>query len=274
VAKLELGPVGVALPPGDGPEFDAAMAEVEGLGYSAIWLSGGALTSLDQIGAVIGATQRIPVVPGIISVDRYDAPSVAAAYAASEAAHPGRFIVGLGGAHGARPIDTLNAYLDRLDSTEPIVPAPVRVLAALGPRMLRLARDRAAGALPVLVTPEYTAQARATLGDDSTLIIQQLVVLSTDADRARELARGPLGFLGTVPAYQANFRRMGFTDDDIATLSDRLIDALVARGTPDTIAAHVAAHHAAGADHVALSVVADNALPLAEWRELAAAVTA
>jgi len=141
--------------------------------------------------------------------------------------------------------------------------------------LLRLARERSAGALPVLVTPERTAAARTALGPDSTLAVQQLVVVDDDPDRGRATGRGPLGFLATMPAYQANFRRMGFTDDDIATLSDRLVDAIVPSGSPDAIAARVEGQRAAGADHVSVSLVsATDPPPLDEWRALAGALLA
>jgi hypothetical protein len=118
----------------------------------------------------------------------------------------------------------------------PPVPRSACVLAALGPRMLDLARDRTAGALPVLVTPEYTAQARARLGADALLVIQQLVILDADAARARAAARGPIGYLRDVEGgYRRHFRRMGFTEEDITQLSDRLVDALVVWGDLDTI---------------------------------------
>jgi len=268
VPKLELGPLGAVLGPDEAAGSPAAMAELEDLGYSTIWLTGGPLATLDPIAAVIRATRKIPVAGSIIAVDRIDAASVARAYAAVE---PGRFVVGLGGAHGSKPFDTLNHYLDELDGSG--VPASSRVLAALGPRMLRLAHDRAAGALPVLITPDYTAQARATLGPDTALVSQLLVVLETDPRRARGIAREPLSFLGQVPAYQANFRRMGFTDDDISQLTDRLVDALVVWGDADTIAGHVAAHRAAGADQVALNLLGSpGTIPLDQWRELATAL--
>jgi len=191
-------------------------------------------------------------------------------YAGLAHAHPGRFVVGLGGAHGPNPLATLNGYLDRLDSGSPTVPQAARVMAALGPRMLDLARDRAAGAFPVLVTPGYAAQARARLGADTTLAIEQLVVVDTDPLRARQLARRPLGFLGRLPGYRASFRRMGFADDEIEHVVDRLVDAVVAWGDADTVAARVAEHRGAGADHVAISVVTDpGAQPFDEWRQLA-----
>jgi len=146
-------------------------------------------------------------------------------------------------------------------------------MAALGPRMLELARGRSAGAFPVLVTPEYTARARAALGTDATLAVEQLVVLEADPDRARQIARGPLGFLSQVPAYQASFRRMGFGAEDIATLDDDLVDALVVWGGVAPITARVDELRGAGADHVAVSVVSASPAPtLDEWRAVAGAL--
>jgi len=273
MAKLGLGSLGVALGPQDGPEFGAALAELEELGYDTIWLTGGPMTSLSQIGDAVRATRQVPVATGIIAVARFGAAEVAAAYAQLEASHPGRFVVGLGGAHGPKPLPTLNAYLDRLDTEPPTVPAERRVLAALGPKMLELARDRAAGALPVLVTPDYTAQARELLGPDSALVVQQLIVPETDPQLARQYAREPLGFLGRMPQYQAHFRRMGFTEDDISQLSDRLIDALVTWGDEATIAARVAEQRQAGADQIAVNLITGSSeLPLTEWRRLATAL--
>jgi len=270
VPKIELGPIGAALSPAKGTAFVDAAIELEGLGYSTIWLTGGQLDSLGQIADVVRAPRRVRVASGIISVDRFEPEAVAASYAEIEATHPGRFIVGLGGAHGPKPLQTLAAYLDALGS----VPATARVMAALGPRMLELGRDRAAGALSVLVTPEYTARARSLLGDDTTLAIEQLVVLEADPERARQIARRPLGFLSTVPAYPANFRRMGFAEDDIAQLGDRLVDAVVAWGDLDTVAARIAEHVQAGADHVALGVTtgSPDTIPVDQWRQLATAL--
>jgi probable F420-dependent oxidoreductase len=140
--------------------------------------------------------------------------------------------------------------------------------------MLDLARDRAAGAFPVLVTPEYTAYARSVLGDDTTLAIDQIVVLETDAERARRIARGPVAQLASFPPYTANLRRMGFTDDEITQLSDRLVDGVVAWGDVDAVGARITEHLQAGADHVALIVTTDSPdrAPVDEWRELASAL--
>jgi probable F420-dependent oxidoreductase len=275
VVTLGLGPLGVALGPQDGPEFAAVLAELEELGYDTIWLAGGPMTSLRQIGEAVRATRRVPVATGIIAVVRFGAADVAAAYADLEASHPGRFVVGLGGAHGPQPLRTLNYYLDRLDTEPPTVPAQRRMLAALGPKMLGLARDRAAGALPVLVTPDYTARARELLGPDSTLVVQQLVVPETDPQLARQHAREPLNFLGRTPHYQANFRRMGFTEQDISQLSDRLVDALISWGDDASIAARIAEHRQAGADQVTINMITGSPeSPLAEWRRLAAVLRA
>jgi probable F420-dependent oxidoreductase len=271
---IELGRVGAVLNPGAGSGFlDAAVAADE-LGYGTVWLTGGSLTGLHQVADVVRATRRVRVGTSIIAVDTFAAEDVAARYRDLAADHPGRFVVGLGGAHGADPRGTLNRYLDRLDELG--VPADARVLAALGPRMLDLARERTAGALPVLVTPEYTADTRARLGHGVALVVEQLVVVEPDAARARTAARGPLGFLGRLPAYQANFRRMGFSDEEISGQADRLVDALVPWGDADAVAAHVAAQLHAGADHVAVYPVTagPDVQPTEELRLLAARLLA
>jgi probable F420-dependent oxidoreductase len=268
VSKIDLGSIGAVLSPGESGFVDTAV-QLEELGYQTIWLSGGQMQGLNQIADVVRATRRARVASGIISVDRFRADDVSALYADLEAAHPGRFVVGLGGAHGPNPLETLTAYLDRLDGDG--VPGTSRVLAALGPRMLDLSRDRAAGAFPVLVTPDYAASARSRLGDDISLAVEQLVVVETDPERARAVARGPLGFLGRLPAYRASFRRMGFADEEIAQLGDRLVDGLVPWGDADAVAAAISRQLEAGADHVAISVTADSsqAGSLGPWRELA-----
>jgi probable F420-dependent oxidoreductase len=277
MTKLQLGPVGVVVGrPGDGDVFLAAAPELAELGYSTIWLAGPQIQRLDQIGEVVRATRTIQVASGILSVDRFDPAAVVAAHAELDVGYPGRFIVGLGGAHGPKPLRTLAGYLDALDTVPPTVPVAARILAALGPRMLQLARDRAAGAYSLLVTPDYTAQARSLLGRDATLVVGQFVIVEPDPEQARARARGPLGLMtGRGGGYAANLQRMGFAQDEIAQLSDRLVDALVAWGDLDAVAARVAEHLRAGADQVALSVVSagpPGALPLEQWRQLAKAL--
>jgi probable F420-dependent oxidoreductase len=266
MSRIELGPVGAVLSPAADDVVDAAV-ELEGMGYSTIWLAGGPLDNLGQIAEVVRATRDVRIASGIISVDRFPAEAVAALYAELEATHPGRFVVGLGGAHGPNPLRTLASYLEALGS----VPASARVMAALGPRMLEFGRGNAAGVFPFLITPGYTAKARSLLGGDTTLAIGQVAILEADPDRARASARGRLGFLRTQPVYQANFRRMGFTDDEIAQLDDRLVDALVAWGDLDTVVERIFGQQKAGADHVALSMSSDspNTIPVDQYRQLA-----
>jgi probable F420-dependent oxidoreductase len=268
MTTIDLGPTGAVLSPGE-EGFAATAGELERIGYSTIWLTGGTMEALSQVADAVAATDSARIATGIIPVDRFPSEDVAALYERLEADAPGRFVVGLGGAHGADPLGTLNAYLDRLDGT---IPPERRVMAALGPKMMGLARDRAAGAFPVLVTPDHVRQAKATL-PDTTLAVEQLVVLDTDPASARATARGPLGFLGQVPAYQSSFRRMGFTDNDIAELGDALVDGLVAWGDAAAVADRVATLRDAGADHVAISIVSASPQPsLDEWRAVAEAL--
>ena len=269
MTNLDLGPIGIATGLDSSPASLEAATVVEDLGYPTLWLNGGPLPGLSTVSHVVRATSLIRVATGILAIVKYDAAGVADLYRSLEAEHPGRLVVGLGGAHGPNPIRTLNGYLDALDS----IPTSRCLLAALGPRMLKLARDRAAGAYPVLITPAYAEQARAILGADPVLGVQQLVVLERDASRAREIARRPLSFLLRVPAYAASFRRQGFTDDEIDRIDDRLVDAVIAWGDSDAIAARVSELHAAGVDHVALSIQTGRPdQPLPEWRELATAL--
>jgi probable F420-dependent oxidoreductase len=261
MSKLGLGAVGMSVQvSADGGHLDEAAA-LEEFGYSAIWLRGGQIDSLDRIAEVVGATKAVPVVPGIISVDVYAPGEVSRLYADLQDRAPGRFIAGLGGPQVPRPLRPLHDYLDRLDQGEPPVPAGRRILAALGPRKLEIARDRAAGAVLLLVTPDYVRTARRILGTEATLVVSQLVALQADAARAREAARGPLRFLSGVPGYRASFARMGFTASDIDGPSDELVDRLVAWGSTDTITARVNEYRQAGADHVALTVLDDDHEP-------------
>jgi probable F420-dependent oxidoreductase len=247
VPKLEIGPIGASLNPGDD------VRAVEDLGYSTVWFSGGPLQDLTQLGDAVRSTERIKVGSGIIAVDRFDADAVKSFYAALEESHPGRFIAGLGGAHGAKPLRTLNAYLDELDA-DGSVPVERRALAALGPRMLELARERTSGAYPFLVTPEYVTQARAVLGDDVSLVIGLFVIPANDPAEAREIAAPSLSFLSQAGPYRSNFKRLGYTEEEIDQVTDRFFDAIVAWGDPEKIAARAQEYLRAGADQVALSL--------------------
>ncbi|MCO5992444.1 LLM class F420-dependent oxidoreductase [Actinoallomurus rhizosphaericola] len=256
-------------------EIREAAAELEELGYGAIWLGG----SPDVRHAVplLEATSRIVVATGILNIWEHDAADVADRQKAVSSAHPGRFLLGLGASHAtavkdyAKPYSAMARYLDGLDAAG--APPSERVLAALGPRMLELARDRTAGAHPYLVTPEHTERARQILGPDRLLAPEVKVVLDTDPGRARATARAHLGFYMQLPNYTNNLLRLGFTEDDVADGgSDRLVDAVVAWGDVEAVRRRVAAHRDAGADHATLQVLTGdrNGLPRAEWRELAA----
>jgi probable F420-dependent oxidoreductase len=257
-------------------ELDEAAAELEELGYGAIWLGGN--STADHAAPLVGATRGVVVGTSIQSVWQQDAATTAAGFAELETANPGRFALGLGVSHGPlvkdyrRPYAAMVEYLDELDRAG--VPAERRVLAALGPRMLELARDRAAGAIPYLTTPEHTERAREILGAEPLLAPELKVVLESDPARARETARAYLARYLELPNYTNNFLRLGFTEADVADGgSDRLIDAVFAWGDEARIRERVTAFHEAGADHVALQVVTANigeTLPRKEWRDLAA----
>ncbi|MFJ4923140.1 LLM class F420-dependent oxidoreductase [Streptomyces sp. NPDC088725] len=266
-------------PDGRSAAADAA-AELDDLGYGTIWIGGS--PSVDQSRPVVEATRRITVATGIMSIWQHEAAEVAAQVAQVQKAGGNRFVLGLGVSHDsmtpgyARPYSAMVDYLDALDNAPTPVPASGRVLAALGPKMLRLSADRAAGAHPYLVTAEHTAQARAELGPDALLAPELKVVLSTDLDESRSIARGGLAMYLELPNYTSNLLRLGFTEDDFTGGgSNRLLDALFALGDEETIRARVAEYHAAGANHVALQVLTagsrSGALPRAEWRTLASA---
>jgi probable F420-dependent oxidoreductase len=255
-------------------EIPEAAAELEELGYGAIWLGGS--PGVRHALPVLEATSRIVVATGILSIWEHSPAEVAEQQAGVAAKHPGRFLLGLGASHAVlakeyrKPYSAMVEYLDGLDAAGSS--KEDRVLAALGPRMLALSRDRAAGAHPYLVTPEHTATARETLGPDRLLAPEVKVVLDTDADRARAAARAHIELYLGLPNYTGNLRRLGFTDDDFRDGgSDRLIDATFAWGDVGVIRQRVTAHQDAGADQVVLQVVtADQApLPRSQWRELA-----
>lgn len=255
------------------PDLARALEQV---GYSAIWLGsspGGDLRIVDEL---LAATDRLVVATGIVNVWADDAHSIAAAHHRITERFPGRFLLGVGIGHPEstaeyrHPYAALVEYLDVLD--DEAVPVDERVLAALGPKVLRLAADRTLGAHPYLVPPEHTRQARQLLGPNALLAPEQKVVVDPDADTARALGRPAVArpYLG-LSNYLASLRRLGYSDDDLAGEgSDRLIDALVAHGDAVTAARRIDEHFAAGADHVALQLItAPGGDPLAGYRALA-----
>ena len=238
-----LGRYGAALTVTDDLEEHARA--VERWGYSAIWVAGGQLSSLDPLLRILRATTRVAVVPGIIPLDVHGPEAIAELYAEAEAIAPSRLVVGIGNQAGG--IAALRGALDKIDAA---VPPERRLLAALGPRKLDLARERFGGAVTLLVNPGYTAWARERLGGGPTLVVDQMVVLDEDPHAARATAREPLSFLSTVPGYAAAFSRMGFGDTEIREMSDGLVDAAFAWGGADRVVARLREQEAAGADHV------------------------
>ncbi len=271
----------------------AAAAEIETLGYGALWIPEAlGREALTHAGLLLAGTRRLPIATGIANIWARDAMAMAAAQRTLTEAYPDRFLLGLGVSHAPlvegvrghryrRPLAAMRAYLDAMDAA-PYVAAPpttplVRVLGALAPRMLGLAAERADGAHPYLVPPEHTTRARIALGPGKLLAPEQAVVLETDATRAREIARVYLATYLALPNYVNNLRRLGFGDADLAGGgSDRLVDAIVAWGDVTAVVARVRAHLDAGADHVGVQMLpADpRALPMTEWRRLAPALTA
>ncbi len=264
------------------------LAELEALGYGTVWLP-------EAVGReafvastlILSQSSKIKVATGIASVWARDPMAANAAHRSIEAAFPERFCLGLGVSHGSfvdavrghnynKPLAKMDSYLDAMDAAfymalPPATPT-TRVLAALGPKMLELSKTKAQGAHPYFVPVEHTAFARGILGEGPMLCPEQAVVLSTDADEARRIAREHMATYLGLPNYRNNLLRMGFTNDDCDNgANDKLVDAIVAWGDEEAIATRIAAHHDAGADHVCIQVLSGRGveMPLPEWRRLA-----
>ncbi|MCF3964212.1 TIGR03620 family F420-dependent LLM class oxidoreductase [Streptomyces fuscigenes] len=264
------------------PEVREAVGELDALGWRALWMPGLAGDgALDDVGHLLAAAPHSTVVTAVLNIWGQSADEVSRRLAAYDAAHGPRTVVGLGignaagaAAHGRAygdPVASMGGYLDELGAG---VPAGRLLLGALGNRMVDLAASRTAGWHPFLVTPDYVAAQRERVGQAPFLAPHQAVVLEPDPAAARAAARAEIGAFIGFPAYRANLRRLGFTEDDLVPGgSDRLVDALVAHGDTDAVARRVREHLDAGADHVALHVISPRektALPRAAWRELAA----
>jgi probable F420-dependent oxidoreductase len=291
---LQLGPTGVwttrleALP---ATRVQETAAELEELGYGALWFGEAyGREALTTAGLLLAATKRMVIATGIANIYGRDPVTMAAAQKTLAEAYPNRFLLGLGVSHiplvkqlrGHRydkPVATMRAYLDGMDNApyNAVPPAlkPVRVLAALGPKMLQLSAERADGAHPYNTTPEHTAEARELLGSSPYLCPEQAIVLETDPAKARATAREFLEHYVVLPNYTNNFLRLGFTEADFRNGgSDKLIDAVIAWGDLKSVVSRIQEHRAAGADHVCIQVLSQErtGFPLREYRELAAAL--
>ena len=256
--KLDLGRYGVWL--GSRSITPDLAKQIESLGYGAAWIGGSPDAELNWVEPALAQTSSLQLATGIINIWSSPAAEVAESYHRIENDYPGRFLLGIGIGHPEhtqeyrKPYDALVDYLDTLDGAS--VPTSRRVLAALGPKVLALSAERSAGAHPYLTTPEHTAQARELVGNSVFLAPEHKVVLTTDADEARKIGRQTVEFYLGLSNYVNNWRRLGFTDDDVRKPgSDKLIDAVVAYGTPEAIAARLNEHLEAGADHVAIQVL-------------------
>lgn len=248
--------------------------EIEALGYGAVWVGGSPPAALSWVEPILQATTTLCVATGIVNIWSAPAQRVAESFHRIEAAYSGRFLLGIGVGHAEmiseyrKPYNALVEYLDRLDDYG--VPANRRVVAALGPRVLGLSARRSAGAHPYLTTPEHTARARELIGPSAFLAPEHKVVLTTDSARARTVGRQALDMYFNLANYRNNWKRLGFTDDEVSRPgSDRLVDAVVAYGTPDAIAARLNEHLLAGADHVPIQVLTEDDNLVSALTELA-----
>jgi probable F420-dependent oxidoreductase len=285
---MELTGVGVwssQLRYGDTSESADAAAELDELGFSALWIPDVGGPVFDAVGHLLAATKRTVIATGILNLWMHSAGDVAEAYAELTAVHGDRFLLGIGVSHAPlidagqpgryrKPLAATASFLDGLDAAQRPVPPERRVLAALGPKMLALSATRARGAHPYLVTPEHTASARAILGAGPLLLPEQTVILCNTPDETRSIGTDWLRAYLAMPNYANNLLRSGFSEDDLAHVSDRLFDAIIAWGDEDAVTRRVAEHRAAGADHVCVQVLdADpRAFPREQWRRIAAAL--
>ena len=248
--------------------------EIEALGYGSVWVGGSPPAELAWVEPILEATTTLQVATGIVNIWSDAAQPVAESFHRIDRAYPGRFLLGIGVGHPEaiseyrKPYDALVEYLDQLD--EHGVPSNRRVVAALGPQVLKLSARRSAGAHPYLTTPEHTAQARQLMGPSAFLAPEHKAVLTTDAERARAVARKLLPVYFNLANYRNNWKRLGFSEEETTYPgSDRLIDSLVAYGTPEAIAARLQAHLDAGADHVPVQVLTKDENLVSALAELA-----
>ncbi len=265
------------------------VAEIEEMGWPTVWIPEAVgRDPFVSASVMLEASTTLKVATGIVQIHARHPMTTAAAQKTVAEAFDNRFLLGIGVSHGpfiegirkldySKPYSFMVEYLNEMEgamfmAAEPSEEPPV-VLAALGPKMLALAAERTAGAHPYFVPPEHTALAREIMGPDALLAPEQKVCLETDPEAARELARENMALYLGLPNYVNNLHRLGFTEADTTEISDRLVDAIVAWGDEEAIAARVRAHNDAGADHVAVQVLAPRGqLPVAQWRALADAL--
>jgi probable F420-dependent oxidoreductase len=271
---------------GDPGQAAEAAAELEELGFTALWIPDVGGPVLDSVAHLLSSTKQVVIATGILNLWMHEPAEVAAKYASLTAEHGERFLLGIGVSHAPlidskepglyrKPLAATRAYLDGIDATEQPVPVANRVLAALGPKMLELAATRSRGAHPYLVTPDHTRYAREHLGEGPLLLPEQTVFLTNDREEARAVGTNWLRSYLALPNYANNLLRSGFTQEDIDSVSDRLFDALIAWGDEETVLNRVTEHRQAGADHVCIQVLTADPreFPREQWHRLGAALS-
>jgi probable F420-dependent oxidoreductase len=285
---MDLSGVGIwsfHLRDGDRAEAADAAAELEELGFAALWIPDRGGPVFDAAGHLLAATSRVTVATGVLNLWMHTPAETAAGYASLSSAYDDRFLLGIGVSHAeavnhaepgryGRPLAAMTGFLDALDTADPPVPAEGRVVAALGPKMLEVSAKRARGVHSYLVTPEHTQRAREAVGGGALVLPEQTVILCSGAADARAIGTGWLRRYLHAKNYATSMLRQGFSEEDVASVSDRLFDALIAWGDEEAIRRRVAEHRAAGADHVTLQVLTadESAFPREQWRRLAAAL--
>ncbi len=266
----------------------AASREVESLGFSALWIPEGmgSREVFSHLSLLLSSTDRLKCCSGILNIGMRDPIASAMGARTLEEAYPGRVVIGMGVGHSyqaeirgvtySKPVARMRAYLDAMAGPEvgEGATAPF-LLAALGDRMLELAAERTLGAHSYFVPVEHTERARGVLGSEPVLAVEQTAVLSTDREKAMRIARRFTEDYLSLPNYAQNLRRLGYSEDDVAGAgSDRLVDATIATGDVDAIAARVRGHLDAGADHVCVQLLGEEEsdVCLPALRELAPAL--
>jgi probable F420-dependent oxidoreductase len=290
MSKINLGRVGLWT-----ADFDLqpmakaqeAIAQVEGMGFGTVWVPEAVLREpFASTSLLLSATKNLILATGIASIHARTAQTMQAGWKTVSEAFPDRFVLGMGVSHAPmvtgvhkgtydKPYSTMVKYLDAMDAGIFFSPAPSTppqlVLAALGPKMLKLAAERCAGAHPYFVPVEHTAMAREVMGADALLAPEQGVVFETDPTKARAIARQHMNTYTRLPNYVNNLVRLGFDADEVANQEDHVVDAIVAWGTTEQITTRLKAHLDSGADHVCVQVLTDapGTLPMKQWQELA-----
>jgi probable F420-dependent oxidoreductase len=270
---------------GNPDEAGESAAELDDIGFTALWIPDAGGPVLDSVDHLLASTKQVVIATGILNLWMHEPADVAARYASLTKTYGDRFLLGIGCSNAAlidavkpghyrKPLAATRSFLDTLDAAKQPVPIEDRVLGALGPKMLELSATHARGAHPYLGTPDHTRQAREVLGDGPLLLPELTVLLTKNRAEARALGTDWLRAYVGLPNYANRLLRSGFTADDLTSVSDRVFDAVIAWGDEEAVERRVNEHRAAGADHVCVQVLTadQREFPREQWRRLAAAL--